>query len=480
MSSAFPASFVTAWRERLASQAAQQADDFPNYHVADWDALITTSAPKSLHAGIGYSVYTSAILPAILEAKKAIYFVTCYWAPSPTLDAFRDALTQLAASRSHLDQEVPPLRITIGFSSMSLFQKLFHTCSRHGHVYPPSQWPKLGLPDEATLQAGAIKMTVKSLFFTPFSVMHPKYVVIDGVRAFLPSCNVSWERWFEGCMEVEGDVVLRLLAFHQSVWHPQLDQDAGHHQIAASYEREEGSVPKSTAEAEAEGVSPTRSIPLDLPSPVPTILLPSPHHRNPRFSFFPFLSRSNPPMTPLNAALLTLMANAKREITISSPNFTSWPMLDALLEALARGIDVRIRTSKGMMLVEQLVTAGTTTSTCLGRFVNKYQGLHSPSQSFDLEAQPVSPGQLEILYYKPLASRRESDDEPVFSHFKMTMVDGEYLLLGSGNMDRASWWTSQELGILFYVPSFKGHAIWDSVLNARAEVMYRSPDSWSR
>ncbi|RDA91976.1 hypothetical protein CP533_1370 [Ophiocordyceps camponoti-saundersi (nom. inval.)] len=468
MSSAFPASFVTPWRERLSSHQAQQTDDFPNYYVADWDALITTSVPRSLHVGIGFSLYKRAILSAILKSKHTIDFVTCYWAPSPTREAFRDALIQLAASRRHLDQGEPPLRITIGFSSMGLLQKLLHTSSKHGHLYPPSQWPSLGLPDEDTLRAGGIDMTVKSLFFTPFSVMHPKYIIIDRVHAFLPSCNVSWERWFEACIEVEGEVISRLLAFHQSVWQASVHEVVGAQQSEASGESESSPV------TEANDDSPTRSIQINLSHPVPTILLPSPHHRNPRFRFFPFLSHSNPPTTPLNAALLTLFANAKREIAMLSPNFTSWPVLEALLEALSRGIDVQIRTSKGMMLIEQLVTAGTSTSRCLRKFIEKYQALQSRSQSFDLEAQPVSPGKLEILYFKPRTDRKDSDEEPLFSHAKMTLVDDEYLVLGSGNMDRASWWTSQELGILFHVPNFEGRALWESVLEARTEVMYRS------
>ena len=30
---------------------------------------------------------------------------------------------------------------------------------------------------------------------------------------------------------------------------------------------------------------------------------------------------------------------------------------------------------------------------------------------------------------------------------KCTIVDGEVVVLGSGNMDRASWYTSQEVGV---------------------------------
>ncbi|POR31540.1 Uncharacterized protein TPAR_08215 [Tolypocladium paradoxum] len=484
----FPASFVKPWKELLASHRSAQADDFPNHHVTNLDSLTTTSVPRSLYVGTGYSIFTRALLPAISAAKHSVHFVTCYWAASSTQDAIREALLQVASSRAHHEGAVSPLRVTIGFSSRGLLQKLFHTSSRDGHIYPPAQWGKLGLPDERTLRHGGIEMTVKSLFFTPLSAMHPKYVVVDGTRAFVPSCNVSWERWFEGCVELEGDVVSTLLTFHERVWGtggaglnastngrpPETRGDTIHTQEGDSQTLD--SATSSTAMIRGDEVSATQSIRLSFSTPVPTIFLPSPHHRNPRFSFFPFLSQYNPPVTPLNAALLTLFANARREITILTPNLTSWPALDALLTALARGVDVQIRTSKGMMLIEQLVTAGTTTARCINKLVKKYQQLQMPKQPPDLEAQPVAPGKLEILYYKPLASRKDNDDEPVVSHIKMTMVDGEYLVLGSGNMDRASWWTSQELGVLFHVPGFDGHKLWDGVLDRRTEVVFRSRD----
>ncbi|KAJ6441300.1 MmgE/PrpD family protein [Purpureocillium lavendulum] len=475
----FPAAFVRPWKELLESRQAEQQTDFPNHHVANLESLITTSLPRSLYVGTGYSIFTRALLPAVLTAKHSVHFVTCYWAASPSLDALRDTLLQLASSRAPVQPSTPPLRVTIGFSSRGLFQKLFHTSSRDGYTYPPSRWAELGLPDAAALTSGGIELTVKSIFFTPLSVMHPKFVIVDGIRAFVPSCNVSWERWFEGCIELEGDVVSRLTTFHERVWGaPRSNTQEGTRQISGGIdangdEDERNSVTSSTAIVTTQDGSASQSTKLHVHSPVPTMFLPSSHHRNPRFSFFPFLSHSNPPMTPLNAALLTLFANARRKITILTPNVTSWPALEALLAALARGVDVQIRTSKGMMLIEQLVTAGTTTSWCLSSFIKRYQQLHVAKGPSDVEAQPVAPGKLEILYYKPLANRKDKDDEPTVSHFKMTMVDNEYLVLGSGNMDRASWWTSQEIGVLFYMPSFS-FELWDTVLRWRSEVLFRS------
>lgn len=483
----FPQSFIGPWKELLEAHRDQQQDDFPNHHVNNLDSLITLSNPKTLYVGTGHSIYERALLPAILSAKHSVQLITCYWAASPSLDGIRDALLRLVEERTQGGVE-STLRITIGFSSYGLFQKLFHTSSRNGYVYPPSRWPELGLPDEATFRSARIQVTVKTLFFTPFSVMHPKFVIVDGVRAWIPSCNVSWERWFEGCVEVEGGVVSSLSAFYQRVWATEQDtrlEDRVQRRDVAMGDGPDGhlgGLEQMTSESPIASTdeSATQSFNFPNTQPVPTIFLPSPHHRNPRFSIFPFLSQSNPPMTPLNAAILTLIANAQRRIAILTPNVTSWPVVEALLEALARGVDVQIRTSKGMMLLEQLVTAGTTTAWCLGRFINKYKQLRARARAqpqADPEAQNVAPGNLEVLYYQPLEARRQHEDEPVVSHFKMTLVDGEYLVLGSGNMDRASWWTSQEIGILFYLPGFEGHRLWEGVLEKRTEVLF---DSHSR
>jgi phosphatidylserine/phosphatidylglycerophosphate/cardiolipin synthase-like enzyme len=143
-SSEFPQSFVRPWKQLLQSRRDEQQDDFPNHHVDNIDSLVTTSSPRALYVGTGHSIYTRALLPAILSAKHSVQLITCYWADSPSLDAIREALLQLAAARAEANVE-SPLKITIGFSSRGLFQKLFHPASRDGYIYPPLQWPKLGL-----------------------------------------------------------------------------------------------------------------------------------------------------------------------------------------------------------------------------------------------------------------------------------------------------------------------------------------------
>lgn len=149
--------------------------------------------------------------------------------------------------------------------------------------------------------------------------------------------------------------------------------------------------------------------------------------------------------------LLELFATAREEIYVQSPNLTSPPVLEGLMDAVRRGVKLHILTSARLMILEQLVTAGTTTHRCVRRFIKTYQSLaNSKPRSHDVEQGLLPPGRLRIDYYQP---RPGVANEPVQSHAKLTIVDREVVVFGSGNMDRASWYTSQELGVAVYSKS---------------------------
>ena len=503
----FLSHFKEPWKAGLAERSDEQVGDLPSYHLADPEAsLVCTSRPESFELGTGASIYTRALLPAIMAAEHEIILVTCFWAPSATLSALSETLLELAGERrarqadaaaaSHGDSDayLPPLRVRICFSSRSLLQKLLHTSSRDGYVYPPSSWPgTLGLPSREVLEAGRIDLRVKSLFFLPFSVMHPKFLIVDRRRAFLPSCNVSWEPWLEGCVGVAGaDVIGRILRFYRDVWDGDLQDNIG---IDDGRSREpQNNMAQRSSSPGRIGLASIQSpatvfMPLDV-GIIPTILLPSSHHRNPKFRPFPWQSSAVPPATPLNQAILRLLDMSQSEIYMQTPNLTSAAVIDGLLEALRRGVDVILVTSKNMMLLEQLVTAGTTTSFCLQSFIRRYtqRRAHAPrvngaggdaNSIVDLEAQDSLLGKLRISYYRPRPGGSFAPrpaEEPVQSHLKLTIVDCQYTVLGSGNMDRASWFTSQELGILFQSAEFAKtvRESVDEVLSDRLDVIFDS------
>ncbi|KAK4120940.1 phospholipase D/nuclease [Parathielavia appendiculata] len=502
----YPQSFAQEFLRRLEA-APSSRDDIPRYkthYVSERQLLVTSSQPAGFQLGTGASIFTGSLIPAIVSAQHEVIFVTCFWAPSKALKALCDALSKLAAHRLAAIKEgrdlrrganaIPPLEVRICLSSRSLLQKLLHPQSRDGYTYPPSSWPeKLGLPDAALLGAAGIHVRVKSLFFLPFSVMHPKFVIIDRQRAFLPSCNVSWESWLEGCVEITGEAVEALLSFYSRTWdqaHPsrQLLHDRG-----SVFDMDGASLVSASSRADCR-------VEFQPGGTLPTLVLPSSCHRNPRFRPFPWQKAPTPPRTPLNIALLQVFEQARESIYIQTPNLTCEPVIAALLDSLARGVDVVIVTNRNMMLLEQLVTAGTTTSWSIRSLLRRFRRLKETAGTGaahrDLEAGRPALGHLRISYFHARSSQADSvshtregrplmsvasqeAEEPVHSHLKLTLVDGEYAMLGSGNMDRPSWFTSQELGILFHSHDFCTgvRAAVDGVLEERLELVFDSNDS---
>ncbi|OAA65668.1 phospholipase d/transphosphatidylase [Niveomyces insectorum RCEF 264] len=522
-----------------ASEAASSAEpELPAYDYRDTEAavaaLATDSVPRSFRLGTGASVFAAALLPAILAARREIVFVTCFWAPSASLRGLAAALAQLAAQRQEeprrrqqqqqqqqqpeRPRRHPPqqqqqqnvlddiLRIRIGLSSRTFLQKLCHTTAHSGYTYPPAAWEtELGLPPADVLRAAGIDLRVKSLFFRPFGIVHPKFLIVDRARAFLPSCNVSWEPWLEGCVELTGAAVAGpLLGFYARTWGdalpalptlPVLPPPAGFADGGTD-------ITFSSLDGDGPGSIAVR-FPADAP-PIPTVLLPSSHHRNPQFRPWPCQAPAPPPPTPLNLALLQLFASARRSIYVQTPNLTAAPVVAALMGALGRGVAVTVVVSRRLMVAEQLVTAGTTTGCSLRHFVQQYESLRMEvAAAAAAENRRVGP--LRIAYYQPLrrgggggdevaadeeqailprqpgqramTSRNDNDgcdEEPVKSHLKLTIVDGEHTVLGSGNMDRASWYTSQELGVLFHDAGFAHHVqtAVNRVLDGRLDEVY--------
>ena len=306
--------------------------------------------PKCFSIGTGHSQFTSTLTPALLAAEHEIILATCFWAPSPTLDDLSDSLRRL--SGSVIARGGAKVRVYILFSSHSLFQRLFHTSSLEGHNYPPSAWDrKLGLPKPADI--AGLELRVKSIFFRPFSVLHSKYLIIDRSRVFMPSCNVSWEDWYECCIGLEGPVVGQVFDFWKTIWAPDevsLPANLPYKELSPLKDQNPGNHLGRKFWYEYE----------DDPKPVRMQLLPHPQHASLKFSLW-FIPGVKPPSSPLNDTLLRLFEEASSQITLVTPNFTSRPVYHALLRALQRGVNVRIITNRRMMILEQLLTAGCNT-----------------------------------------------------------------------------------------------------------------------
>ncbi|KAI7381257.1 hypothetical protein KC328_g12350 [Hortaea werneckii] len=452
-----------------ANSSQQARNDSPSYWTSDAETLRSSSSIGDISFGTGHSIYSSKISSVMEQACHEVILVTCFWAQSETSNVLNDSLRKLAAKATEMAKLI---RVRVYFSSSSLFQKLFHSPSLKGKTYSPSSWQStFGLPsaDELT----GLDLQIKSIFVLPFSVMHPKFIIIDRQRVLLPSCNVSWEDWFEGCMDLSGPIVDQFVRFFQEFWAEQTDMLPPPYTVASKTDQVDGQ--------RSSPVSPLAVRRVDMSS-VPSVFLPSPHHWNPQIRM-PWQQSSKPPPTPLNICLLSLFDKASANIFIQTPNVTAQPVLDALLAALGRGVNIRIITSEKLMVLEQLVTAGTTNKRCMQWLISQHQQLLDRHGSTfaspgELESGMIGKnvGRLQIEYYRPRAMQDRAGSEPVQSHLKLTVVDDRIAVHGSGNMDRASWYTSQELGVAFVsselVSAIKGALV--EAMQGRSEVLYDS------
>lgn len=336
--SAFIHSVLSTWLSTLRDHRSENLQDSPNYYVCKPEYLLTTTTPFLFSVGSGADLFNDITLSLAEIVQEELLLVTCFWAKSETQRQIRELLLILNAKAGAAGER--RIRVRICISSLSLFQKLLHTQSLDGQTYPPSSWPKrFGLPKAEDVPF--LDVEIKSVFVKPFSVMHPKFVVADRKRVWMPSCNVSWEKWCEGYIEMTGPIVQQFLMFYEHFWRRNtqfhVEESLGNESPVKALEVPDVVVPCSSLGLPSSVKLPYRHI--------RTVFLPSPHHLNP----FQQL-----PPTPLNSFLLTLFSTAQSFIQIFTPNLTSRPVIVGLLGALERGWTWRSTCHEGLCCLSSL------------------------------------------------------------------------------------------------------------------------------
>ncbi|OAX83400.1 hypothetical protein ACJ72_02242 [Emergomyces africanus] len=445
---------IEKWRQHVAT------DPLEGHDISSLkDSATAFSMEPSFCAGTGLNILRSYICPDIETADREVVFVTCFWATkSESRAVLCDALRKLSnkvikqRESSPNPTKIGNIKVYICISSVSLLQKLRHTESEDGYVYDPVEWStKLELPTPKEIPG--LDLTVKSIFIRPFSVMHPKFVIVDRKFVWVPSCNVSWESWYEGAFRLKGSIVEKFYKFWAEFWNPAVLHGAGDITFPAV---SDVNLPLLNGN-DHRSYKPTgrfvKSFPdISANQEIQSLFLPSSHHQDPGFRpGFLRLPRTEP-RTPLNAFTKFLFANAESDIYIMTPNITAKPVIRALAEALQRGVNVTIVTNTNLMVIEQLATAGTTTTHCIKLLrrlhKNMLHGWAPTPEADEAGVGAMKLGKLMIRNWKVEANR--DGDAFAKSHLKLTVVDKKVILFGSGNMDRASWYTSQEVGVALY------------------------------
>lgn len=141
---------------------------------------------------------------------------------------------------------------------------------------------------------------------------------------------------------------------------------------------------------------------------------------------------------PQNAAWLSALRNATKNVFIQSPTLNAEPLVPAILEACERGVDVYAYICLGYNDAGELLPM---------------QGGHNEMVAAHLYERLSTPEARSRLHYHWYTAKDQVAPIPALQkrrscHVKLMIVDERIGIVGSGNQDTQSWYHSQEVNIM--------------------------------
>lgn len=146
--------------------------------------------------------------------------------------------------------------------------------------------------------------------------------------------------------------------------------------------------------------------------------------------------------TPQNSAFLSAFKHAKHSIFIQTPNMNAEPILEALLDAVRRGVTVTCYLCLGYNDAGQLLPFQNGTNEMIANRL--YLSLHTDEER----------SRLRIFNYvakdqtKPIHNKYKKRS----CHIKLMIIDERVAIQGNGNLDTQSFYHSQEVNLLLDSP----------------------------
>ncbi|KAK8118544.1 uncharacterized protein PG998_003170 [Apiospora kogelbergensis] len=177
----------------------------------------------------------------------------------------------------------------------------------------------------------------------------------------------------------------------------------------------------------------------------------TPYVPHPAHAPFPVALVNRPPYgppnhrslaNPQNAAWLSALRNATKNVFIQTPTLNAEPLVPAIAEACERGIDVYCYICLGYNDVGELLPM---------------QGGHNEMIANQLYGALSETGRSKLHWYwyvgkdqtQPVAADRKKRS----CHIKLMIVDERVGIQGSGNQDTQSWFHSQEVNVMIDSPA---------------------------
>ncbi|KAI1429927.1 hypothetical protein F5Y12DRAFT_709469 [Xylaria sp. FL1777] len=144
---------------------------------------------------------------------------------------------------------------------------------------------------------------------------------------------------------------------------------------------------------------------------------------------------------PQNAAWLSALRNAQRNVFIQSPTLNAAPLIPAIVEACERGIDVYCYVCLGYNDTGEMLPM---------------QGGHNDKIAHQLYTTLSSAGRQHLHWYWYVAKDQTRPIPAIKKkrscHVKLMIVDECVGIVGNGNQDTQSWFQSQEINLMIDSP----------------------------
>jgi phosphatidylserine/phosphatidylglycerophosphate/cardiolipin synthase-like enzyme len=369
----------------------------------------------------------------IAEAQREVLLEFWDWdTGSAPVDTLLDGVVRL--QRRLVAEEAGPVRVRLLVN---------HTAMTRPD--PSRVWRAL---EERGLDPRYVELDTAMREATLLDANHVKTLVVDGRRAIVGSANATDEHmgsqaYFDVGFELEGEVARALHGAFSRSWARAKRWTCGSERPPRFSRGDERADPEDECWQWRVGPLPEPSGelgPVGVDACVPALVV----SRQARA--YPWRGDYD---NPRAQAVLAAVAGARSTIRLLTPNLNEPEMLDALLAAAHRGVDVHVVLSKGHVFIEEDVP---------GR-----GGRNQASVNTLLEALEgtLARERLDLRWYSRDGVEPVTGGPPT-NHGKYLSVDGQLAIVGSGNQDVQSWHNSREVDVVVGHPERTGQ--WDAAL----------------
>ncbi|MBP9708237.1 MAG: phosphatidylserine/phosphatidylglycerophosphate/cardiolipin synthase family protein [Oligoflexales bacterium] len=280
------------------------------------------------------------------------------------------------------------------------------------------------------------KIEFRAIDFTSkLNVMHSKVVIKDGKEAFVTGISLDKNfnkdsgNWYDYASVFKGTIANQLRKEFLDTWLEALNGVESVNQ--ATMEQKvafNNALPENLQIKDFTLTENIRQSGSDIPVFISTR----------RGSRLPNNNNNN----PQNIGFIQAMALAKKNINILTPNLNDDAAKNSIIDALMRGVEVRIHLTKGFNELAEILP---------GQGGGNQDNILELYARIEASASPEKISNLKVRWMRDEEGKIVVDDNKKrrnCSHAKYMSIDGEIMIVGSANMDTQSWNQSREVNLI--------------------------------